>query len=151
MTGAHSADAAGGASYDDEGGLAALVITRCLSLAAAPTFAVMALLTGICGNDPMDMLCSAGHGSALSGMTPMYVLMTAFHSSPWLKLISGPGAPGHATSIASFMQRALHIAKVHAIDVAPAAVEATSAEMGASFDGEGKGGHPVVGRVSARP
>jgi hypothetical protein len=35
------------------------------------------------------MMCSAAHGvSPLSGMVPMYVLMSAFHSVPWLKLIS---------------------------------------------------------------
>jgi hypothetical protein len=56
-----------------------------LSLAAAPTFAIMALLTGVLGGGPLDMLCSA---SPLSGMVPMYLLMSAFHSAPWLKLIS---------------------------------------------------------------
>jgi hypothetical protein len=62
-----------------------------LSLAAAPTFAVMALLTAALGGAAPDMLCSAVHGpSPLSGMTPMYVLMSAFHSSPWLKLLSRP-------------------------------------------------------------
>jgi hypothetical protein len=61
-----------------------------LSLAAAPTFAVMALLTGILGGGAPDMLCSAVHGaSPLSGMVPMYLLMSAFHLSPWLKLIAG--------------------------------------------------------------
>jgi hypothetical protein len=60
-----------------------------LSLAAAPTFAIMALLASIFGGGPPDMLCSAGHGvSSLSGMAPMYLLMGAFHSAPWLKLIS---------------------------------------------------------------
>jgi hypothetical protein len=59
-----------------------------LGLAAAPTFAVMAVLTGVTGADA-DMMCSAAHGvSPLSGMVPMYVLMSAFHSAPWLKLIS---------------------------------------------------------------
>ena len=59
-----------------------------LGLAAAPTFAVMALLTYVPGGNA-DMMCSAAHGaSALSGMVPMYVLMSAFHSVPWLKLIS---------------------------------------------------------------
>ena len=57
-----------------------------LSLAAAPTFAIMALLTGVVGGAP-DMLCSHG-ASPLGGMVPMYVLMTAFHSGPWLKLIA---------------------------------------------------------------
>ena len=57
-----------------------------LYLAAAPTFALMALLTGIFGG-PGDALCSAA--SPLSGMVPMYLLMSAFHSAPWLKLVTG--------------------------------------------------------------
>jgi hypothetical protein len=58
-----------------------------LSLAAAPTFAVMALLAAILPDGPPDMLCSAAeHTSPLSGMIPMYLLMSAFHSPPWLKL-----------------------------------------------------------------
>jgi hypothetical protein len=62
--------------------------THWLSLAAAPSFATMALLTGIADGGAMDMVCSPGHGSALSGMVPMYLLMSAFHSAPWLKLIA---------------------------------------------------------------
>jgi hypothetical protein len=59
-----------------------------LCLAAAPTFAIMALLTGV-GGGPADMLCSAAQqASPLSGMAPMYLLMSAFHSAPWLKLIA---------------------------------------------------------------
>ncbi|MGB7102480.1 MAG: hypothetical protein WBD95_27415 [Xanthobacteraceae bacterium] len=61
-----------------------------ISLAAAPAFAIMALLTSISGGGAPDILCSAAHGvSPLSGMAPMYLLMSAFHSAPWLKLISG--------------------------------------------------------------
>jgi hypothetical protein len=60
-----------------------------LSLAAAPSFATMALLTGVFGGGPPDMLCAAAHDmSPLGGMVPMYVLMSAFHSAPWLKLVS---------------------------------------------------------------
>jgi hypothetical protein len=71
------------------GNAAALGAADWLCLAAAPTFAIMALLTGIPGGGP-DMLCAgAQEASALSGMVPMYVLMSAFHSAPWLKLISG--------------------------------------------------------------
>jgi predicted deacylase len=59
-----------------------------LSLAAAPTFAIMAVLTVFAGSGP-DMLCAAAqHASPLSGMAAMYGLMSAFHSAPWLKLAS---------------------------------------------------------------
>ena len=61
-----------------------------LCLAAAPTFALMALLTGALGSGQPDILCAAAaHSSPLTGMIPMYLLMSAFHSTPWLKLISG--------------------------------------------------------------
>jgi hypothetical protein len=56
-----------------------------LRLAAAPTFALMALVSGAGG--PADMPCSAG--SPLSGMVLMYLLMGVFHAPPWLQLISG--------------------------------------------------------------
>ena len=60
-----------------------------LSLAAAPTFAMMALLTSILGGGVPDMHCAAGHGaSPLTGMVPMYLLMSAFHLAPWLRLLS---------------------------------------------------------------
>src|SRR5262245_46886177 len=58
-------------------------------LAAAPTFAIMALLTSVLGGSQPDILCSAAeHTSPLSGMIPMYLLMSVFHSQPWLKVIS---------------------------------------------------------------
>jgi hypothetical protein len=61
-----------------------------LALAAAPTFAIMALLTGIHGDAMPDTLCSAVHyASPLGGMVPMYLLMSFFHSRPWLKLVYG--------------------------------------------------------------
>ena len=60
-----------------------------LGLAAAPTFAIMALLTAILDGGAPHMLCSAAlDASPLSGMVPMYLLMSAFHSGPWLKLVS---------------------------------------------------------------
>jgi hypothetical protein len=60
-----------------------------LSLAAAPTFAFMALLTAVPGGGPLDMLCSATPGaSPFNAMVLMYLLMSAFHLGPWLKLIA---------------------------------------------------------------
>jgi hypothetical protein len=60
-----------------------------LHLAAAPSFALMALLTGLSGGGMPDMLCASAHGtSAFSGMLPMYLLMVVFHAAPWLKLLS---------------------------------------------------------------
>jgi hypothetical protein len=58
-----------------------------LSLAAAPTFAVMALVTGILGESAPAILCSH-NALPLGGMTSMYLLMSAFHVAPWLKLIA---------------------------------------------------------------
>ncbi len=59
-----------------------------LRLAAAPTFAIMAFWTALFNRQP-DMLCMAMRGaSAMSGMTLMYLLMSVFHSSPWLQLIA---------------------------------------------------------------
>jgi hypothetical protein len=61
---------------------------RWLSLAAAPIFAVMALLTVVSGGGPVDTMCSVAGASPLGGMVPMYLLMSALHLTPWLKLIS---------------------------------------------------------------
>ena len=60
-----------------------------LTLAAAPTFAIMALLTGLPGGGGADGLCAMTGASPLGGMVPMYLLMSAFHLAPWLKLIAG--------------------------------------------------------------
>jgi hypothetical protein len=60
-----------------------------LSLAAAPTFAAMAVLAAVHGVDMPDMMCTAtGGGSPLSGMATMYALMSAFHLGPWLRLLA---------------------------------------------------------------
>ena len=80
------ASTAAGASRD--GVVAARHLARWLGLAATPTFAIMAVVTAMIGSGPADMLCAAGHGSVLGGMVPMYLLMSAFHSAAWLKLIS---------------------------------------------------------------
>lgn len=65
---------------------AALGIVDWLCLAAAPTFAVMALLSCLQGSDA-SMMCMGA--SPLTGMVAMYLLMSAFHLAPWLRVISG--------------------------------------------------------------
>ena len=71
-----------------EGGSVALGAGDILSLAGAPTFALMALLTGLLDAGPPDICSAAHHASPLNGMIVMYGLMSAFHAAPWLKLIS---------------------------------------------------------------
>jgi hypothetical protein len=61
-----------------------------LALAASPVFVMMALLTGIADDSPVNVLCSMSRGLPLSGMPAMYLLMSAFHVAPWLKLIRRP-------------------------------------------------------------
>jgi hypothetical protein len=74
------------------GGAAAPAVGRWLTLAAAPTFAMMALWTDLFSHP--DMLCAATRGSSgMSGMTLMYLLMSVFHAPGWLKLIAGRGKP----------------------------------------------------------
>ena len=71
-----------------EDGNAVAIAGDWLYLAAAPTFAMMALLTGVLGGDQPDALCSIASASPFGGMVPMYLLMSVFHSAPWLKLIA---------------------------------------------------------------
>ncbi len=73
----------------ESGGAAALGAADWLSLAAAPTFAIMALLTIVLGGGSRMLCMAAQDAFPLSGMVPMYLLMSAFHAGPWLKLIFG--------------------------------------------------------------
>ena len=76
-------------SQDQTGGAASW-----LSLAASPTFALMALQAVCFGDGQADLLCSAVGSPPLGGMGPMYVLMAAFHAAPWLRLIVRRRAAG---------------------------------------------------------
>lgn len=69
---------------------AAFRVADGLALAASPTFAIMALLTSVVDGGAAQMLCSSAQASPLSGMVTMYLLMSAFHVAPWLKLIRRP-------------------------------------------------------------
>jgi hypothetical protein len=72
-----------------DGDNAVVLAADWLCFAAAPIFAMMAVLTSAIGGDRSDVLCSVVRdASPLSGMVPMYWLMSAFHLAPWLKLIA---------------------------------------------------------------
>jgi hypothetical protein len=74
-----------------EAGLATLTrrAADTVCLAAAPTFAVMALLSCLPGGNPYEPVCSVmRHAAPMTGMTWMYLLMSAFHLPPWLKLLT---------------------------------------------------------------
>ncbi len=57
-----------------------------LGLAASPTFTLMAWMAT--NQAPPIALCSPSV-LPIDGMTTMYLLMSLFHLSPWLKLVSG--------------------------------------------------------------
>ncbi|MBC2887155.1 hypothetical protein H7Q97_17370 [Ochrobactrum sp. CM-21-5] len=57
-----------------------------LGLAASPAFALMAWVSA---NDTQGTLCASTSGILpIGGMAFMYLLMSFFHLSPWLKLAS---------------------------------------------------------------
>lgn len=79
----------GGAIRFEGGRAGALPAADWLRLAAAPVFAMMALLTGAFGGDQSNPLCAVAQDAMpLSGMVLMYLLMSVFHLAPWLKLLS---------------------------------------------------------------
>ncbi|CAM5453749.1 hypothetical protein [Eoetvoesiella caeni] len=74
---------------DSRGARAVAVhLANALYLAATPTFALMAILTGL-SNDPLSQICSGGSGPLPNGMLAMYLLMSVFHSPAWFKLLTG--------------------------------------------------------------
>jgi len=68
-----------------------------LSYAAAPAFAVMAVVTGV-PTGAMPVTCLGGpEASFLGGMAWMYVMMSVVHLSPWLRLLSRHDAADRTT------------------------------------------------------
>jgi hypothetical protein len=77
----------------------ALGVANGLSLAATPVFALMACIAGFSGHRSPAMVCGPRTMSAwLGGMIPMYLLMSAFHAGPWLRLITHRLSRGGAPS-----------------------------------------------------
>ncbi|MFU0507506.1 hypothetical protein [Pseudaminobacter sp. NGMCC 1.201702] len=60
---------------------------RRLGLAAAPTFALMAWISAV-GSPGMTMCFAVSAFVPINDMALMYVLMSLFHLSPWMKLLS---------------------------------------------------------------
>jgi hypothetical protein len=77
-----------GRFWRENGDATGVSVARYLGLAAAPTFALMALWTATTSGT-LDVFCMAmQNASPLNGMTAMYLLMSAFHLPPWLRLVS---------------------------------------------------------------
>jgi hypothetical protein len=85
-----AARTAGGAVTVRDHGRAGAAFAGRLALAAAPSFAGMALATSLLERGVPDILCVAGQGaSPLGGMPLMYLLMSLFHLPPWLRFAAG--------------------------------------------------------------
>jgi len=69
------------------GASAAPGLARWLSIAAAPTFAAMAVWTQASGG-ASPMLCTSDHSfGSIDGMAAMYALMAIFHAGRWIEAV----------------------------------------------------------------
>ena len=60
-----------------------------LAFAASPVFALMGWLSAVDAQE-LAFCASAPSFLPIDGMTAMYLLMSLFHASPWLKLARRP-------------------------------------------------------------
>jgi len=58
-----------------------------LGILATPTFAALAVLTYVDKGSAMHTMCGVD-APPMAGMDAMYLLMSVFHSAPWLKLVA---------------------------------------------------------------
>ncbi|MFB8341036.1 hypothetical protein ACWGNA_03750 [Brucella cytisi] len=58
-----------------------------IGLAATPTFALMAWISAV-GSQDIMMCSGASTFVSINSMAVMYVLMSLFHLSPWIKLFA---------------------------------------------------------------
>ncbi|KKB10627.1 hypothetical protein VE25_16935 [Devosia geojensis] len=65
----------------------AAAVSGWLALAATPTFALLGWMSAV-GSPGMAMCSAASAFMPISDMALMYLLMSLFHLSPWLKLVS---------------------------------------------------------------
>jgi hypothetical protein len=65
-----------------------------LHLAAAPAFALMAVLAAVQEGGAHQMTCMGmADGSPWSSMSLMYLLMGVFHAAPWMRLAARGKSP----------------------------------------------------------
>lgn len=72
-------------------------IAAWLGILATPTFAALAVLNHVGKGGAMHMVCGVD-ASPMAGMDAMYVLMSIFHSGPWLRLVAKRTNPGNGRS-----------------------------------------------------
>jgi hypothetical protein len=121
MTETHGGGSDCGAVVYQGGTAAARGAADWLCLAAAPTFAIMALLTGVVGGGRMAMCSPLADAWPIGGMVPMYLLMSAFHSASWLKLISGRSGGARAPARETELSLPGRPSNVNAASYAPSA------------------------------
>lgn len=81
-----------------------------LALAASPTFALMAWIAANAAH-PFAFCAPGSSILPIDGMTAMYLLMSLFHLSPWLKLAAARSSGGDCLPGSSHGTAAQHATK----------------------------------------
>lgn len=114
-------------------------MAKWLCLAAAPTFAIMALLNYLSGGS-VEMICNVtGGASPLGSMVPMYALMSAFHSAPWLRWIAhsqSAASQRHAKVWAKPLSNGSDLADRHMLSMSGLRISQTQQPIASSLKGK---------------